>query len=93
MAYSSGPSAASRAGDTPEAFATIVPQAPMNLAALTPALEAAGIELAQTDPEKMAAVQARIASEAAEHRVGRERPKRPPVEEAPLVQVQTASRP
>ncbi len=61
----------------------------MNIAALTPALEAAGIELAQTDPEKLAAVQARIASEAAERRVGRERPKRPPAEETPLVQVQT----
>jgi len=90
MAYSSGPAAAAaQAHDTHEAFPAVVPQAPMNLAALTPALEAAGIELAQTDPEKLAAVQARIASEAAERRVGRERPKRPPIEEAPLIQVQT----
>ena len=76
-----------------DGFPAIVPQAPMNIEALTPALEAAGIELAQTDPEKLAAVQARIAAEAAERRVGRERPKRPPAEEAPLVQVQTSSRP
>ena len=90
FAYSSGPAPiAPQASAEHEAFPTIVPQAPMNIAALTPALEAAGIELAQTDPEKLAAVQARIASEAAERRVGRERPKRPPVEEAPLIQVQT----
>jgi ribonuclease E len=89
MAYSSAPLAAAPAPAEQEGFPAIVPQAPMNLEELTPALEAAGIELAQTDPEKLAAVQARIASEAAERRVGRERPKRPPVEEAPLVQVQT----
>jgi len=90
MAYSSGPAAgAPQVHGGHEAFPAIVPQAPMNLEALAPALEAAGIELAQTDPEKLAAVQARIASEAAERRIGRERPKRPPIEEAPLIQVQT----
>ena len=61
----------------------------MNLAELTPALDAAGIELAQTDPAKLAAVQARIASEKATRPLGRERPPRAKVEEVPLVQVQT----
>jgi len=61
----------------------------MNLAELAPALDAAGIELAQTDPAKLAAVQARIAGESKPERIGRERPQRPPSEEAPLVQVQT----
>jgi ribonuclease E len=87
MAYSSGP-----VGGVPVpggGHAVVVPQAPMNLDALTPALEAAGIELAQTDPEKLAAVQARIASEAAQRRLGRERPKAAPTDEPPLVQVQT----
>jgi ribonuclease E len=87
MAYSSGPAPSMPAA--PESFPNIVPQAPMNLAELTPALEAAGVELAQTDPEKLAAVQARISSEAAQRRLGRERPKPPPAEEPPLVQVQT----
>lgn len=67
---------------------TIVPVT-MNLAELTPALDAAGIELAQTDPAKLAAVQARIATEEVTRPLGRERPPRAKVEEVPLVQVQT----
>ena len=67
----------------------IVAPAPMNLEELTPALDAAGIELAQTDPAKLAAAQARIASEAAARPVGRERVKRPAEAAEPLVQVQT----
>ena len=72
-------------GSVPET----VSAAPMNLAELTPALDAAGIQLAQTDPAKLAAVQARIASEEKSRRVGRERPQRAAVEDVPLVQVQT----
>ncbi len=71
------------------AYAAEVAPAPMDLAELTPVLDAAGIELAQTDPAKLAAVQARIAAEAGARRVGRERPKAAPIEETPLVQVQT----
>jgi ribonuclease E len=63
--------------------------APLNLEELTPALDAAGIELAQTDPAKLAAVQAKIASETTTQPRGRERPPRPAVEDVPLVQVQT----
>ena len=62
---------------------------PMNLEELAPALDAAGIELAQTDPAKLAAAQARIATEDRPQRVGRERPARASAEEVPLVQVQT----
>jgi len=67
--------------------APVVP-APLDIEELAPALTAAGIELAQTDPAKLAAAQARLASED-KPRVGRERPARPPIEETPLVQVQT----
>ena len=71
----------------PEA-APIVPVT-MDLTELTPALDAAGIELAQTDPAKLAAVQARIARESETRPLGRERPPRVKVEDGPLVQVQT----
>ena len=67
----------------------VVEAAPMNLEELAPTLQAAGIELAQTDPAKLAAVQERIAAEAASQRRGRERPPRVAVEEVPLQQVQT----
>jgi|GEM_PF-99704 len=73
----------------PAVAPVVVPQAPLNLEELTPALDAAGIELAQTDPAKLAAVQERIAKEAETRRVGRERPQRPATEDEPLVQVQT----
>ena len=73
---------------SPTRAQTIVPVT-MDLADLTPALDAAGIELAQTDPAKLAAVQARIASEEVTRPLGRERPPRAKVEEVPLEQVQT----
>jgi ribonuclease E len=47
------------------------------------------MKLAQTDPEKLAAAEARVASQPAPARAGRERPRLPPVEEAPLTQVET----
>ncbi len=78
-----------QAGYASSAAPAIVAAVPMNLEELTPVLDAAGIELAQTDPTKLAEVQARIASESHSQRLGRERPVRPPVEETPLVQVQT----
>jgi len=80
------PASASPAQSPPLAAST---PAPMDLDELTPALHAAGIELAQTDPAKLAAAQARIAGETKPQRIGRERPHRAPLEETPLVQVQT----
>jgi ribonuclease E len=80
-------------GELPQAVSAAIPQTvvpvTMDLTELTPALDAAGIELAQTDPAKLAAVQARIASEKETRPLGRERPPRAKVEEVPLVQVQT----
>jgi ribonuclease E len=79
----------------PEAAAAPTPQpisvepVRMDLDELAPALHAAGIELAQTDPAKLAAAQERIASQEKPQRLGRERPPRAQVQEEPLVQVQT----
>jgi len=73
----------------PSATEPVVVPVAMNLAELAPALHAAGIELAQTDPAKLAAAQARIASEKVARPLGRERPVRAKTEEVPLVQVQT----
>jgi len=67
----------------------VVIPVPMDLSELAPVLESAGIELAQTDPAKLAAAQARIATQSESPRRGRERPSKPAVEEAPLEQVQT----
>jgi hypothetical protein len=50
-------------------------------------LSAAGMQLAQTDPEKLAKAQDRDLSADAPR--GRERPRRGTVEETPLVQVET----
>ncbi len=89
-APSAAPIAAASAGGA-QHLPTSAPVIPveLDLAQLTPALHAAGIELAQTDPAKLAAVQERIAREARPQRVGRERPARAPLEETPLIQVQT----
>jgi ribonuclease E len=80
---------ATSGGGAALASAASVPPKSLDLEELAPALNAAGIELAQTDPAKMAAAQARIASEDKPQRVGRERPARAPVEDEPLQQVQT----
>ncbi len=91
-AVGAGPSAATGEFSpelSPAPLAEKIEPVAMNLAELTPALDAAGIELAQTDPAKLAAVQERIASEKAARPLGRERPPRVKVEEGPLVQVQT----
>ena len=66
----------------------------MAVAELLPMVESSGLTLAQTDPQKLAAAQARAAAMQPEPaRVGRERPVLPPVEEAPLTQVETRGQP
>jgi ribonuclease E len=68
--------------------------APMAVAELLPIVESSGMKLAQTDPQKLAAAQARADSlQPPPVRVGRERPVLPPVEEAPLTQVATRDQP
>jgi len=63
--------------------------APMPVEELRPALEQAGLTLVQTEPAKLAEVLARFASEAKPARVPRERPVLPPLDEGPLIQVET----
>ncbi|HOX89820.1 MAG TPA: ribonuclease E/G [Burkholderiaceae bacterium] len=63
--------------------------APMALAALLPVLDDAGLILVQTDAAKHAEVAQRIAVEPRPARVPRERPVLPPLDTAPLVQVET----
>jgi len=68
--------------------------APMPVADLLPIVESSGMKLAQTDPQKLAAARARAeALQPPPARVGRERPVLPPVEEAPLTQVETRGQP
>jgi ribonuclease E len=72
----------------------VVEAAPMAVAELLPIVESSGMKLAQTDPQKLAAAQARADSlQPPPVRVGRERPVLPPVEEAPLTQVETRGEP
>jgi ribonuclease E len=63
--------------------------APLPLDQLLPMLESAGMTLAQTDAEKHAEVQARIAAEPRAAHVPRARPELPPLDTGPLVQVET----
>jgi ribonuclease E len=63
--------------------------APLPLDDLQPVLELAGLTLVQTEPAKLQAVLAEVATEAPPRRSPRERPRLPPIEEAPLVQVET----
>jgi ribonuclease E len=68
--------------------------APMPVAELLPIVESSGLKLAQTDPEKLAAAQARAAElQPPPARVGRERPVLPAIEEVPLQQVETRDQP
>ncbi len=68
--------------------------APMAMAELLPMVESSGMKLAQTDPDKLAAAQARAdALQPPPVRAGRERPVLPPVEDAPLTQVETRGQP
>jgi ribonuclease E len=56
-------------------------------------LELAGLTLVQTEPSKHAETTARMAMEPKPARVPRERPTLPPLEETPLVQVETRPAP
>ncbi len=73
----------------PEATAPVAIPTPMTVEEIAPTLQSAGIELAQTDPEKLAQAQARIAEEDKPVRRGRPRPVRAASSEEPLVQVET----
>ena len=64
-------------------------EAPLPLEQLLPLLESAGMTLAQTNADKLAQVQARIAAEPRAPRVPRSRPALPPLDVGPLVQVET----
>ncbi|MGE5160727.1 MAG: Rne/Rng family ribonuclease, partial [Betaproteobacteria bacterium] len=76
----------------PETVALPVAQpAPLPVDQLQPVLELAGLILVQTEPAKHAEAAARLASEPRPQRAPRERPILPPLEEAPLVQVETRS--
>ena len=66
-----------------------VPPAPMPLATLEAVLRDAGLTLVQTEPEKFARTQERLAAEALPARTSRERPMLPPLDDRPLVQVET----
>jgi ribonuclease E len=68
---------------------TRVAEAPLPLEQLLPLLESAGMTLAQTNADKLAQVQARIAAEPRPQRVPRSRPELPPLDTGPLVQVAT----
>jgi ribonuclease E len=63
--------------------------APLPVDQLQPVLELAGLTLVQTQPEKHAEAVARLAAEPRPVRRPRERPILPPMQEGPLVQVET----
>ena len=63
----------------------------MQLGDLMPILNNAGLILVQTEAQRLAAVQAAIRAEPKAPRVPRERPLLPPLDEGPLVQVETRS--
>ena len=73
---------------TPLALPVVQP-APLQLDELQPALDQAGLTLVQTEPGKHAEAVARLASEPKPVRVARERLVLPPLEEGPLVQIET----
>ncbi len=73
---------------TPTRMPTAAP-APMPVDELRPILDQAGLDLVQTEPVRLADVQARIAAEPKPTRVPRERPVQPPLDSGPLVQVET----
>jgi hypothetical protein len=66
----------------------------MPVAELLPIVESSGMTLTQTDPQKLAAAQARAAEmQPPPVRAGRERPVLAPLEETPLTQVETREQP
>jgi ribonuclease E len=62
----------------------------MSIDELQGALASAGLQLVQTEAAKHALTQARMAAEAAPVRVLRERPRLPPLDDSPLIQVETS---
>jgi len=84
-----GATAAVFSAPTVPAFAAVAPPPSMRLEQLAPALANAGLILVQTGAEKLADVAARIAAEPAPLRVARQRPLRPPLDDRPLVQIET----
>ena len=67
----------------------VVQQAPLPIDELQPVLQSAGLLLVQTAANKHAEAQAKMAAEPAPRRAPRERPPLPPLDDAPLVQVET----
>ena len=67
----------------------VVQPAPLPIDELDSVLQSAGLTLVQTAAEKHADTQAKLATEAAPRRAPRERPHLAPLDEAPLVQVET----
>jgi len=67
----------------------VAPPASIRLEQLAPELENAGLILVLTGAEKLADVAARIAAEPTPIRAVRQRPVRPPLDDRPLVQVET----
>ena len=67
----------------------VVQQAPLPIDELQPVLQSAGLLLVQTAANKHAEAQAKMAAESAPRRAPRERPPLPPLDDAPLVQVET----
>jgi ribonuclease E len=66
-----------------------VTPAPMPIEQLQGVLQLAGLSLVQTEPGKFSETQARMAAEPRPVRVPRERPQLPPLDEGPLIQVET----
>jgi ribonuclease E len=90
----SAPATTPSEAPAPRAIAQTIEPAPMPVAELLPIVESSGMTLAQTDPQKLAAAQARAAEmQPPSIRMGRERPVLPPIEEAPLQQVETRGQP
>jgi len=66
-----------------------VSPAPMPIEQLQAVLQLAGLSLVQTEPGKFSETQARLAAEPRPVRVPRERPQLPPLDDGPLIQVET----
>jgi ribonuclease E len=71
----------------PTATPIVVPS--LQVEHLAPVLAAVGLELVQTDSSKLEQTRQRMADEPPAPRRGRERPILPPVDSAPLQQVET----
>jgi ribonuclease E len=73
----------------PAAALPIAQPAPLAVEPLQHVLDLAGLRLVQTAPDKHAEALARMASEPVPARTPRERAAQPPLEEGPLIQVET----